>query len=127
MRRWTLLLPVGSTVTTTSGRVPLATSNAATPPRGPTLPERSARLSSPGPPIHRSASTANANRAILYWLIFDEMRRTLGTAVFAGMLGVTFFGLFLTPLFYVLLRAAVLRKLRPARAALANAEGTSHA
>ncbi len=26
-----------------------------------------------------------------------EMRRTLGTAVFAGMLGVTFFGVFLTP------------------------------
>ncbi len=29
-----------------------------------------------------------------------EMRRTLGTAVFAGMLGVTLFGLFLTPIFY---------------------------
>ncbi len=26
-----------------------------------------------------------------------EMRRTLGTAVFAGMLGVTLFGIFLTP------------------------------
>ena len=33
-----------------------------------------------------------------------EMRRPLGTTVFAGMLGVTFFGLFLTPLFYYLLR-----------------------
>ena len=33
-----------------------------------------------------------------------EMRRALGTAVFSGMLGVTFFGLFLTPVFYVLLR-----------------------
>src|SRR5207253_9240205 len=30
-----------------------------------------------------------------------EMRRTLGTAVFAGMLGVTFFGLLLTPVVYV--------------------------
>ncbi len=29
-----------------------------------------------------------------------EMRRTLGTAVFSGMLGVTFFGVFLTPVFY---------------------------
>jgi len=29
-----------------------------------------------------------------------EMRRTLGVAVFAGMLGVTLFGVFLTPLFY---------------------------
>jgi multidrug efflux pump len=33
-----------------------------------------------------------------------EMRRTLGTAVFAGMLGVTLFGLFLTPVFYVVIR-----------------------
>jgi multidrug efflux pump len=29
-----------------------------------------------------------------------EMRRTLGTAVFAGMLGVTLFGVFLTPVFF---------------------------
>jgi len=29
-----------------------------------------------------------------------EMRRTLGTAVFGGMLGVTIFGIFLTPVFY---------------------------
>jgi len=33
-----------------------------------------------------------------------EMRQALGTAVFSGMLGVTFFGLFLTPVFYVVLR-----------------------
>jgi len=32
------------------------------------------------------------------------MRRTLGTAVFAGMLGVTLFGLFLTPVFYTVVR-----------------------
>jgi len=32
-----------------------------------------------------------------------EMRRVMGIAVFSGMLGVTFFGLFLTPVFYVLL------------------------
>ncbi len=29
-----------------------------------------------------------------------EMRRTLGTAVFSGMIGVTLFGIFLTPVFY---------------------------
>jgi multidrug efflux pump len=34
----------------------------------------------------------------------SEMRHAMGVAVFAGMLGVTFFGLFLTPVFYVLLR-----------------------
>lgn len=33
-----------------------------------------------------------------------EMRQALGTAVFAGMLGVTVVGLFLTPVFYVALR-----------------------
>ena len=38
-----------------------------------------------------------------------EMRHAIGIAVFSGMIGVTFFGLFLTPVFYVLLRAAVLR------------------
>ena len=31
-----------------------------------------------------------------------EMRRALGVAVFSGMLGVTLFGLFLTPVFYVI-------------------------
>ena len=34
-----------------------------------------------------------------------EMRHAMGVAVFSGMLGVTFFGLFLTPVFYVLMRA----------------------
>jgi multidrug efflux pump len=47
-----------------------------------------------------------------------EMRRTLGTAVFAGMLGVTAFGLFLTPVFYVLLHRKFGRRLpKPAAAA----------
>ena len=32
-----------------------------------------------------------------------EMRRAMGTAVFSGMIGVTIFGLFLTPVFYVVL------------------------
>ncbi len=33
-----------------------------------------------------------------------EMRQSLGTAVFAGMLGVTVFGLLFTPVFYVIAR-----------------------
>ncbi|SDZ78816.1 efflux RND transporter permease subunit [Rubrimonas cliftonensis] len=33
-----------------------------------------------------------------------EMRQALGTAVFSGMIGVTLFGLFLTPVFFVALR-----------------------
>ncbi|KZY67892.1 hypothetical protein A3738_27315 [Oleiphilus sp. HI0066] len=33
-----------------------------------------------------------------------EMREAMGVAVFAGMIGVTIFGLLLTPLFYVLVR-----------------------
>jgi multidrug efflux pump len=34
----------------------------------------------------------------------SEMRKAMGVAVFSGMIGVTAFGLFLTPVFYVLLR-----------------------
>jgi multidrug efflux pump len=34
----------------------------------------------------------------------SEMRKAMGVAVFAGMIGVTAFGLFLTPVFYVLMR-----------------------
>jgi multidrug efflux pump len=33
-----------------------------------------------------------------------EMRRTLGTAVFAGMIGVTLFGIFMTPVFFYVVR-----------------------
>src|SRR5207244_22572 len=33
-----------------------------------------------------------------------EMRRTLGAAVFSGMLGVTLFGIFLTPVFYYVIQ-----------------------
>jgi multidrug efflux pump len=36
-----------------------------------------------------------------------EMRRSLGTAVFSGMLGVTAFGIFLTPVFFDLVQRAV--------------------
>jgi multidrug efflux pump len=36
-----------------------------------------------------------------------EMRQTLGMAVFAGMIGVTLFGIFLTPVFYYVIRGLV--------------------
>ncbi|VVN94464.1 efflux RND transporter permease subunit [Pseudomonas fluorescens] len=47
-----------------------------------------------------------------------EMRHAMGVAVFSGMLGVTFFGLLLTPVFYVLIRNFVERgeKRKAARA-----------
>jgi multidrug efflux pump len=35
----------------------------------------------------------------------SEMRQAIGIAVFSGMLGVTFFGLFLTPVFFVTIEA----------------------
>ena len=43
----------------------------------------------------------------------SEMRQAMGIAVFSGMLGVTLFGLFLTPVFYVVLRNLVLRRKVP--------------
>lgn len=54
-----------------------------------------------------------------------EMRHAMGVAVFAGMLGVTFFGLFLTPVFYVALRLLATRKQR--REAVATDAPASHA
>ena len=44
-----------------------------------------------------------------------EMRQSLGTAVFSGMLGVTIFGLFLTPVFYVAIRSIFGRRKGTAR------------
>jgi multidrug efflux pump subunit AcrB len=44
-----------------------------------------------------------------------EMRRTLGVAVFSGMLGVTLFGIFLTPIFFYVIQWFADR--RPARTA----------
>ena len=43
-----------------------------------------------------------------------EMRQAIGTAVFWGMLGVTFFGIFLTPVFYVVIRSVLERWKKPA-------------
>ncbi len=39
-----------------------------------------------------------------------EMRQAMGTAVFSGMLGVTFFGLIFTPAFYIFLRRTLRRR-----------------
>jgi multidrug efflux pump len=53
-----------------------------------------------------------------------EMRHAIGIAVFAGMLGVTLFGLFLTPVFYVLIQLVAQRLRRTSSVpALAPAPG----
>jgi multidrug efflux pump len=58
----------------------------------------------------------------------SEMRRAIGTAVFSGMLGVTLFGLMLTPVFYVLLRALAQRFARtPAAHGGAALPASAHA
>ena len=49
-----------------------------------------------------------------------EMRHAMGIAVFSGMLGVTVFGLILTPLFYVLVR-----KLSPRKRSLGTPAGAA--
>ncbi len=46
-----------------------------------------------------------------------EMRRAMGVAVFAGMIGVTIFGLFLTPVFYAVLEKLGARKPAPVTSA----------
>ena len=71
-----------------------------------------------------------------------EMRRVMGIAVFSGMLGVTFFGLLFTPVFYVLIRGLASKRaakldtpsdddVRPLRiherARAVGGEGVSHA
>jgi len=50
----------------------------------------------------------------------SEMRQALGTAVFTGMLGVTFFGIFLTPVFF-----SVIMKFFGRRSAAKAAPGPS--
>jgi HAE1 family hydrophobic/amphiphilic exporter-1 len=49
-----------------------------------------------------------------------EMRQALGTTVFSGMLGVTLLGLFLTPVFYTVLRLLVERVRARPKAATAH-------
>jgi multidrug efflux pump subunit AcrB len=57
-----------------------------------------------------------------------EMRQALGTAVFFGMLGVTFFGLLLTPVFYVVIMWFKERRPAPAGEvpSIALEHATSH-
>ncbi len=54
-----------------------------------------------------------------------EMRQAMGVAVFAGMIGVTIFGLMLTPLFYYVLSRRGARKSAPASTSVAM-EGATH-
>jgi len=55
-----------------------------------------------------------------------EVRHTLGFTVFAGMLGVTLFGLLLTPVFYVLVRRLTARQAARTVAPLLAATEASH-
>jgi len=52
----------------------------------------------------------------------SEMRQALGTAVFAGMIGVTVFGLLFTPAFYTIVRKLGLKK-KPASTSLTQLNG----
>ena len=56
-------------------------------------------------PRRRAAGARQGRRA--------EMRYTLGVAVFSGMLGVTIFGIFFTPVFYYVIRRLTTRRLPP--------------
>ena len=56
-----------------------------------------------------------------------EMRHAMGVAVFSGMLGVTFFGLFLTPVFYVGLRTLVGKTLHTAGECPIHTQENTHA
>jgi len=56
------------------------------------------------------------------------MRHAMGVAVFSGMLGVTFFGLMLTPVFYVTIQTIVDRRRRAPESRTEPAlEGATHA
>jgi multidrug efflux pump subunit AcrB len=57
-------------------------------------------------PILMASSAFILGVTPLVWAIGAgaELRQTLGTAVFAGMIGVTAFGLIFTPVFYVIAR-----------------------
>jgi multidrug efflux pump len=46
-----------------------------------------------------------------------EMRRDMGVAVFSGMIGVTLFGLLMTPMFYVIVRSITVRVFPPKQGA----------
>jgi multidrug efflux pump len=56
----------------------------------------------------------------------SEMRRAMGIAVFSGMLGVTAFGIFLTPVFYMLLRSSTARRRKHAAQVRAECDASAH-
>lgn len=56
-----------------------------------------------------------------------EMRQAMGVAVFSGMIGVTFFGLILTPLFYYMLAKRGEKKALPSSTAITDKAETTHA
>jgi multidrug efflux pump len=56
----------------------------------------------------------------------SEMRRAMGIAVFSGMLGVTAFGIFLTPVFYMLLRGSTARRRAHAAEVRAAVDAAAH-
>jgi len=53
----------------------------------------------------------------------SEMRQALGTAVFSGMIGVTFFGIFLTPVFFSVIMKLFAGGKKPARVTEIVGEG----
>jgi len=55
-----------------------------------------------------------------------EVRHAMGVTVFAGMLGVTSFGLLLTPVFYVLVRRAAAQRAASTAVATLAAPEPSH-
>ena len=52
-----------------------------------------------------------------------EMRHAMGVAVFAGMIGVTVFGLLMTPVFYLVVRQLARRRARATQAATSDFSG----
>jgi multidrug efflux pump len=56
----------------------------------------------------------------------SEMRRAMGIAVFSGMLGVTLFGIFLTPVFYALLRKGTEKRRAHAAQLRAQVDAAAH-
>jgi multidrug efflux pump len=57
----------------------------------------------------------------------SEMRRAMGIAVFSGMVGVTLFGIFLTPVFYTLLRKGTERRRAKAAELRKAIDASAHA
>jgi multidrug efflux pump len=56
----------------------------------------------------------------------SEMRRAMGIAVFSGMVGVTMFGIFLTPVFYMLLRKGTEKRRAKAAERRAAVDAAAH-